>query len=266
VQFGVRTVPAATPAVEAHQSVEQGLLQQPDDGVTVIAEHSTNGASMQFNFDPNTRATRLMNPVDADLVSIMASLDAQTPSIVANHGTPPQAFPIYADAYGGSMTGSAATQYYDSNGTVPLFTWGGLPGVMGPSAPAYSVLENTSANRAMTSRFQSMFKQGAEYPKRVTKADPKALIYMRGAFYDPDFAAGLTANGSVPPIIYERYLSPTKNLCKGCNTTAYGEHIVDPEAVLAVDIGDGERCGSSTPSFSLSDCLCISSTLLSLCA
>ena len=51
-------------------------------------------------------------------------------------------------------------------------------------------------------------------------------------------SAGLTANGSVPPIIYERYLSPTKNLCAGCNTTAYHERIVDPAAVLVVDFGD----------------------------
>ena len=225
VQFGVR----ANPGVD--------LMQQPDDGITMIAEHSTNGASMQFNFDSNTQATRLMNPVDSDLVSIMASLDAQTPSIVANHLSPPRAFPIYADAYG-SPAGNAAQLFYDSNGTVPLFTWGGLPGVAGPDAPGASILENTSANRAMTSRFQSMFQQGPDYPKQVTAADPKALIYMRGAFYDPAFSAGLTANGSVPPIIYERYLSPMKNLCQGCNTTAYGEHIIDLEAVLAVDFGD----------------------------
>jgi hypothetical protein len=36
--------------------------------------------------------------VDADLLSIMASLDAQTPSI---KGTPPTRFPIYGEGYGG---------------------------------------------------------------------------------------------------------------------------------------------------------------------
>ena len=33
--------------------------------------------------------------------------------------------------------GNGATHFYDSNGTEPLFTFGGLPGVSGPSAPAF---------------------------------------------------------------------------------------------------------------------------------
>jgi hypothetical protein len=36
----------------------------------------------------------------------------------------------------------------------------------------------------------SRYKQGADYPKVVTAADTTALIYMRGAFYDPAFPAG----------------------------------------------------------------------------
>jgi hypothetical protein len=36
------------------------------------------------------------------------------------------------------------------------------------------------------------------------------MIVVQGAFYDPAFGAGLKANGSVPPIIYERYLSPAQ--------------------------------------------------------
>ena len=36
------------------------------------------------------------------------------------------------------------------------------------------------------------------------------MIVVQGAFYDPAFGAGLKANGSVPPIIYERYLSPVQ--------------------------------------------------------
>jgi hypothetical protein len=37
---------------------------------------------------------------------------------------------------------------------------------------------------------RSRYKQGADYPKVVTAADTTALIYMRGAFYDPAFPAG----------------------------------------------------------------------------
>ena len=56
VQFGLRKA-ADGAAVEAHATLH------PDDDVTIIAERATNGASMQFNFDPNTRGTRLMNGV-----------------------------------------------------------------------------------------------------------------------------------------------------------------------------------------------------------
>ena len=82
-----------------------------------------------------------------------------------------------------------------------------------------------------------LIKQQDDYPKLVTD-NPRTLIYMRGPFYDPALSAGLAANGSVPPIIYDKYLSPTRNLCQNCTTTAFGERIVDLESVLAVDIGD----------------------------
>ena len=108
-------------------------------------------------------------------------------------------------------------------------------GSLGPSVPACSILENTSENIAMTERFHSMINQQDDYPKLVAD-NPRALIYMRGPFYDPALSAGLAANGSVPPIIYDKYLSPTRNLCQNCTTTAFGERIVDPESVLAVDI------------------------------
>jgi hypothetical protein len=63
----------------------------------------------------------------------MAALDAQTPSL---HGHPPEAFPVYGEGYG-QTKGNGATHFYDPNGAEPLFTFGGLPGVTGPSAPAF---------------------------------------------------------------------------------------------------------------------------------
>jgi hypothetical protein len=42
-----------------------------------------------------------------------------------------------------------------------------------------SVLEATSANEAMATSFQAMYTQLPDYPKVVTAADPRALIYMR---------------------------------------------------------------------------------------
>ena len=223
VQFGVRSSPTAAPIAQ-HSHLGEG------DGITMIAERTTAGASMQFNCDPNTLGTHLMNEPDADLVAIMAALDAQTPSL---NGTPPALFPIYANAYG-AAGGNAQQNWYDSSSDIPLFSNGGK-GQLGPSVPACSILENTSENIAMTERFHSMINQQDDYPKLVAD-NPRALIYMRGPFYDPALSAGLAANGSVPPIIYDKYLSPTQNLCQNCTTTAFGERIVDLESVLAVDI------------------------------
>ena len=173
VQFGVhKSHGGGPPRVLA----EHGTV--PDDEVTVIKERNINGTSVQFNFDPNTRATRLMNDPDADLVAIMAALDAQAPLVAK----PPAHFPIYADSFGATY-GIAAQTFYDPHGAVPLFTFGGLPGVAGPGAPAFSMLTDTTENRAMTTRFQSMFRQEPEYPSVVTKADPKAMAPTPGNMY-----------------------------------------------------------------------------------
>eukprot|EP01052_Picozoa_sp_SAG31_P009594 SAG31_NODE_507_length_14746_cov_5.682119_7_plen_638_part_00 len=225
IQFGIRSSPPTGQPIVQHSRVKDG------DGITMIAERTTAGVSMQFNFDPNTLGTHLMNAPNADLVAIMAALDAQTPLL---NGTAPTAFPIYANAYG-STGGNAKQRWYDSSSATPLFS--GPGGQIGPSVPSNSILENTSENMALTARFQSMIKQQNDYPTLVTD-NPRALIYFREPFYDPALSAGLKANGSVSPIIYDRYLSPTKNLCQNCSTTATGVRIVDLESVLAVDIGD----------------------------
>ena len=44
----------------------------------------------------------------------------------------------------------------------------------------------------MTERFHSMINQQDDYPKLVAD-NPRALIYMRGPFYDPALSAGLAA-------------------------------------------------------------------------
>ena len=116
----------------------------------------------------------------------MSALNAQTPLITAHHGKPPVAFPIYGNAYG-STAGNSQQKFYNASGSKPLFTFGGAPGVIGPSAPAESILADTPQNRAMSAGFQSMFQQGPDYPSVVDAADPRAMVYMRGAFYDPAF-------------------------------------------------------------------------------
>jgi hypothetical protein len=54
-------------------------------------------------------------------------------------------------------TGNGAQRFYDANGAEPLFTFGGLPGVAGPDAPAFSYLQDTPKNRAMTKQFQAWY-------------------------------------------------------------------------------------------------------------
>ena len=107
----------------------------------MIAERTTAGASMQFNCDPNTLHTHLMNEPNADLVAIMAALDAQTPSL---NGTVPTLFPIYANSYG-STGGNAQQNWYDPSSDIPLFSSSGKGQVFfGSSVPDCSILENTS--------------------------------------------------------------------------------------------------------------------------